>query len=399
MELKVIDKAKTGKRKAYRNEFDEVFLDCSNCGQPKALESYINSPKGFYGKDSKCYECRRKKYFKYEKLLGKVILLGQISLTVEEVTERGRRKLTDNQGNIYLDCTKCKKIKADKDFRDRKGFIGNKDSHCILCCIEKGRTFRKENEEHYKEYNRQYREENKDCLNCLAKVRYYKNWNHIRNKQREYRKKDPERYREHSRNWARENSEYQVQLTRKRRAKIRRLPFDLTTEQRDQLLAGGCCLTGDKENIHLDHVIPLNIGHGGTTHGNMIALRGDLNNSKVDNNIFEWAKFKHKQFNFTMERFNEIMTEIAERNGLSLEEYKKYVYWCFDNPREVNNGQPTNTELKKQMFFQRLDKAIEMYIRGESYKKIREETKIVSNTLLRYLRERDIPTRKSLDKD
>jgi hypothetical protein len=32
MELKVIDKAKTGKRQAYKNEFDEVFWEAAIVG-------------------------------------------------------------------------------------------------------------------------------------------------------------------------------------------------------------------------------------------------------------------------------------------------------------------------------------------------------------------------------
>ncbi|UTE77473.1 hypothetical protein [Rossellomorea sp. KS-H15a] len=381
-------------RKAYKSESGEVFLTCGDCKKVKSIVDYNHSPKGFYGKDSKCYECRRKKYFKYEKLIGSVVTIKNNNLKVVEVTERGRRKLTDNEGNVFLDCTKCKEIKPKEEYRDREGFLANKDSHCRVCCMEKGRNFRKENEEHTKEYYRQYREENKEQLNEKSRVHYSKNKDHIRKQQREYRKNDPERYREHSRKWARENPEYQVNLTSNRRAKMRRLPYDFTIEQSSKMLTGGCSLTGDKNNIHLDHVIPLNVGHGGTTFSNMIALRADLNNSKVDSNIFEWAEAKHKQFNFTLVRFIEVMTEVADRNGMSFEEYKEYVYWCFDNPRDLSS-EPTNSERKAKDFYKRLDAAIGMYIKGETYDSIRNETRIVSNTLLRYLHEREIPTRKT----
>lgn len=397
--LIVIDVNQKRTRKAYKNDFGDIYLTCGKCKNIKPIDSFINSSKGFFKKEATCYECRRKQYYKYEVWLGDVVIVGNVKLTVVEVTERGRRKLTDDNDNVFLDCTACKVVKPAEEFRERDNFLFVRHSVCLVCDREKSKEWRNENYQRYTEIQRKWVNNNRERLRLLSKKHYYKNWEHIRNKQREYRKKDPERYREHGRKWARENSDYQVHLTRKRRARIRRLPYDLTTEQSEELLVGGCRLTGDKDNIHLDHIIPLNTGHGGTTYGNMMAIRGDLNNSKVDHNIFEWAKVKYKQFNFTMEWFNEIMTDVAKRNSMTLDEYRDYVYWCFDNPLEVKDEQLTHNELNKQDFYQRLEIAIDMYIKGETYKSIREETKIVSNTLLRYLREREIPTRRQKDRN
>ncbi|UZD48720.1 hypothetical protein [Peribacillus frigoritolerans] len=319
-------------RKAYENELGEFFLTCGECEEIKPFDSYINSNKGFYQKEAICYDCRRKQYYKYEVLLDNVVIVGNVKLTVAEVSERGRRKLTDDNGNVYIDCTNCKDVKPAKDFRERDYFLAGRDSICLVCDRDKSKEWRNANFERYIVKQKEWVNNNRERIRLLNKRRYYNNWDHIRNQQREYREKDPERYREHGRKWARENSDYQVHLTRKRRAKIRRLPYDLTTEQRDKLLAGGCCLTGNKDNIHLDHVIPLAIGHGGTIFSNMIALRGDLNNSKQALNIFEWAKTNHIRLGFTLERFNEVMNEVAKRNGMTLVEYKKYVFWCFENP-------------------------------------------------------------------
>ncbi|MGH0601596.1 hypothetical protein [Bacillus mycoides] len=333
--LTVIEVNQKRTRKAYTNELEDFFLTCGKCKDIKPIDSFINSTKGFYQKEATCYDCRRNKYYKYEEWLGYVVTVGGVKLTVVEVTERGRRKFIDDNNNMFLDCTTCKEVKLAEKFRDRKNFLANKDSRCISCHYKVSTKWRKENFEQYKETRKQWVKKNKIRIKLLSKKNYYKNWEHIRNKQRKYREADPERYREHSRKWARENIEYQTHLTRKRRAKIRLLPYDLTTEQRDQLLAAGCCLTGDKENIHLDHVIPLAIGHGGTTLSNMIALRGGLNNSKQARNIFKWAETNHERLGFTMERFNEVMTEVAERNSMSLVDYRKYVFWCFDNPRII----------------------------------------------------------------
>jgi len=44
-----------------------------------------------------------------------------------------------------------------------------------------------------------------------------------------------------------------------------------------------------------------------------------------------------RAFAFTMEKFYEVMTEVATRNKMLLGDYMDYVYECFENPREVEN--------------------------------------------------------------
>lgn len=391
LKLMFINRSKTGKRKAYENEFGNIYLDCSECNEPKPIDSYNNSPKGFYKKHSKCYDCRRKKYFRHEEQLGNVVTLGEVKLAVIDVTVRGRRKLTDDYGNEYLDCTSCGKILPFNNFVERDIKFG-RQSRCIACDHLIAKEWREKNPERHYESVKKWNIDNRERLNKLSRVNYLKNREHIRKLQCGYREKDRERYREHSRKWVRNNPEYQVHLTRLRRARIRKLPYDLSTKQRDQLLANGCCLTGATENIHLDHIIPLNVGHGGTTYKNMVAIRGDLNNSKVDHNIFEWAKARYEQFGFTLEHFNNVMSEIAERNEMSIEEYREYVYWCHNNPTDIKECL-THYELNRKGFFERLEIGLEMYIQGETYKAIKNATNIGSNTILKYLREREIPTR------
>ncbi|MBW3113554.1 hypothetical protein KYJ26_16995 [Bacillus sp. MCCB 382] len=122
-----------------------------------------------------------------------------------------------------------------------------------------------------------------------------------------------------------------------RRAKEKLLPFGY--DENDLLdtleVFGGCVLTGDAD-IHLDHVIPIAIGHGGTIKSNMIPLRSDLNMNKKKSNIFEWFSANKQRFNLSQEKFDTLIDYLAELNEMTREEYREYVYWCHANPRTVD---------------------------------------------------------------
>lgn len=95
-----------------------------------------------------------------------------------------------------------------------------------------------------------------------------------------------------------------------------------------------CALSGDS-NIHLDHVIPLKVGRGGTVYGNIIPLSYKLNSSKQDKNIFEWFKSTKNENNLSEEKFNDLIAYLAECNNMSVKEYKEYVCWCHNNPVDL----------------------------------------------------------------
>ncbi|MEW4281722.1 HNH endonuclease [Priestia megaterium] len=120
----------------------------------------------------------------------------------------------------------------------------------------------------------------------------------------------------------------------RRNARERSLPNDLSNEQQDAIMThfnNACALTGETIDLHLDHVIPLAAGHGGTTYGNMIPLRGDLNCSKNDSNLFEWFKSNRRRFELSQERFDALVQYLADVNEMTVEEYTKYYYECFED--------------------------------------------------------------------
>jgi 5-methylcytosine-specific restriction endonuclease McrA len=141
------------------------------------------------------------------------------------------------------------------------------------------------------------------------------------------------------RTYCRENPDFMKRHLNNRRAKKKKLRDDLTKRQVAEIMDNFdycCVLTGSSGKLHLDHVIPLAVGHGGTTYGNMVPLRADLNSSKNDSNIFEWFEANRQRFELSQERFDNLIAWLASANAMTVEEYRDYVYWCHANPRNID---------------------------------------------------------------
>lgn len=237
--------------------------------------------------------------------------MGIGGLEVVRVSNSGRKAYTDSSGNLYLDCNKCGVVTIEDEFSKVKhGFLGRK-SHCKSCVCKRRLEYYEVNKDRELEYKRNYYEDNKERI-------------------AEYRQANKEHIAERNRNYAKNNHEKRKVIDQRRRARKRTLPDTLTLAQLNQL--GSTCVLTGQETVHLDHVIPLSIGHGGTTYENMIPLSAELNISKRNSNVFEWAEQNHTRLGFSMDRFKQVMTDVASRNGMTLGEYRGYVYWCFDNP-------------------------------------------------------------------
>jgi len=246
--------------------------------------------------------------------------------TIIAKTQRGRLRQAyeDNNGNKFLDCTECGQIISIDQFNKKaRGLLG-KASKCKDC----QKVWRESNKEQLKEYSKVWREENKEYLQAYHKV---------------WRTENPDKHKQSGTNWRKNNIERvrksSIRNSHNRKARISSLPNTLTVQDHTFIMSmynNSCALTG-KSDVHLDHVIPLSIGHGGTTYENMLPLSSEVNLSKHNKNIFEWARKNHKKYGFTMEKFYEVMAEVATRNKMLLGDYMDYVYECFENPREVEN--------------------------------------------------------------
>src|SRR5699024_8010350 len=125
--------------------------------------------------------------------------------------------------------------------------------------------------------------------------------------------------------------------SRRRLVRLRALIDDFTSEEREEVLRkfdGKCALTGLDVPIHLDHVIPIAIGHGGTTKSNMLPIWHRINSSKSDRNIFEWYEESGGRFEVSPGLFEKAIEYLAELNEMTVEEYRNYVYECHANPND-----------------------------------------------------------------
>jgi hypothetical protein len=175
-----------------------------------------------------------------------------------------------------------------------------------LCRPCYDRRYRREHPRDQRAYLRRYHEKNRE--KHLVQMRHYdqehreekRAYNHqyyLDHQEegitytRRYREEHPDharRYREdhqeeeiaRHRRWAQENPDKCVAKTARRRALKRNLPNTLTPQQAQHLFAIGHAMYPGEE-LHLDHIVPLDKG-GGTTLANMHAIPARLNQSKHD---------------------------------------------------------------------------------------------------------------------
>ena len=297
---------------------------------------------------------------------------------VEKKNRSGTRYYENEDGEIAAkECTGCEVIKTANRFTKKKNRFGGLSSCCKSCVrkyrqenkesiAEVTRKYYQENKERIAEYTRKYRQENKESIAGYHRKRYEENRASIAEQKRKYHEKNRasilEKHRkyyeknrassleyhrkrrkenrssiaEQKRKYYEENPHVRIAAHHRRRARKSLLPDTLTKEQLEEItdrFHGGCALTGYTEGIHLDHVIPLAIGHGGTTLQNMIPLRADLNISKQARCIFDWFYDVKDHFNLPQTKFDELIEYLADINGMTANKYEDYVRWCHDNQR------------------------------------------------------------------
>ncbi|SDZ06283.1 hypothetical protein [Thermoactinomyces sp. DSM 45892] len=133
--------------------------------------------------------------------------------------------------------------------------------------------------------------------------------------------------------WVKINRDEVRTHSRKYRTMKRYLKFDWSVEEERLLMKQRCILTDKKDDIHGDHFIALATGHGGTYEANMIPLSSSLNTSKTDKNPFEWARTRD---DIDPYKWEEVVSMLAEKNGLTPIEFKDFVYWCYGHRRSIS---------------------------------------------------------------
>lgn len=274
----------------------------------------------------------------------------------EKRTHRGLVYFVDSTGEIVAKvCTCCGETVAMEGFYVRKSCLGGRLPMCKKCNSERSYKYNRENAEEINEQKRAYRKNNPDKTSKYAREYYEKHSEKLKERNRNYyenntekaieyarkrTRKDPEKFRKYSSDYKKANPEKSALHRRRRRARKRGLPDTLTSEQWDSTVnffGGGCALSGHSEFVK-EHVIPIKIGRGGTTFENIIPMRQDLNTSKAVSHIFEWFDSNYERLNLKKDKFNQLIEYLADVNDMTVQEYRKYVDWCFDNPVSFADG-------------------------------------------------------------
>lgn len=223
--------------------------------------------------------------------------------------------------------------------KDNRAANGHRNK-CKSCERERLRKYQEDNREKVNASNRasytRYREErllankNYSCANKEkrsedAQKRYLVNRDYILKQCKEYRENNPDTLRASS---------------LRRRARKKSLVSELTALDLKEILSrfDNKCMISLETAEHIDHFIPVSIGHGGTYYGNLIPLKATLNLSKNGRNPFLWAGTLSQE---QRENFSFVIEYLSELNGLTVEEYREFVFWCFENKREaeeINDG-------------------------------------------------------------
>lgn len=270
-------------------------------------------------------------------------------ITREELLAKGCTEVLSRNGRVAfmlfgdfvaVECVKCEKYKKKNSFTIRETHFGGVQPRCKECLAQKQRISRKEKPDMYIEIRKRGREKSLE----YSREKYKNNREQEIERVKRWRDDNVDKVKQ----WRAENRDCFRLITQRRRAREKALPDDITTEQWYNVCAyfgNTCAISGDTDNIHADHVIPLASGWGGSTIGNMIPLRCDLNISKSATNIFEWFEINQERFNLSRVKFDSLIQYLAEANEMSPKEYRTYVDWCFDNPRTIEDLTTPPTEI------------------------------------------------------
>jgi 5-methylcytosine-specific restriction endonuclease McrA len=217
-------------------------------------------------------------------------------------------------------CKKCGLLKPLTDYGKKKNGL---HSQCKACVSEYNRQWRNANREKRAEYNRRWHEQNRD---------------HVRETQRRWRQEHPEKSREYRRRWRVKNPEYARQwrdknierlierdrqwrkanrerkaindrqwrlsnpqkrlaATQRRRARKAGNGGDFMPEQWERLCCfyNHCCLACGQqpEVLTVDHIVPLSLG-GSNDISNLQPLCASCNSSKHDR-VIDFRKTFYQQ--------------------------------------------------------------------------------------------------------
>lgn len=295
--------------------------------------------------------------------------------TVAEVKRRKRVeivKITVDGAEVDAkECTGCGIVKDLTKFCRKTDGVGGRNSICLECANKRGEVYRRNNREEInkkgaiyrannaekiREGSRRYRRENKDKTKAyyweiardrsVARSKEYRLRNkcEIREKGKLYYNANRQKIIKRVTDYRVERPEISRASIQRRKSRKRHLPFVIDSQHMvsefKEVFNNVCALAGTNVKLHIEHYIPLAIGHGGTYVGNIYPLEATLNCSKKDTNPFEWIRTRP---DIDANRFDAVVAYLADLNGLTTGEYRQFVDWCYANPRTIDEIKRDNS--------------------------------------------------------
>ena len=227
-------------------------------------------------------------------------------------------------GIMYRRCNKCQEYKVFDEFnKDKYGAFGIQ-SKCKVCY----KKYREQNKEKIKEYDKEYREQNKEKIKEYWKEYYEQNQDKISYMQKNYRDNIKNKYGVSETTLRRrKDDDYKLQcnLRASNRQNLKRAlgyynngkSDKLPTKSPSRLLLKlyeiqnhNCpyCSNNMKDDIHIDHIIPLSKS-GGNEVNNLILCCSSCNLRKNAKELDVWLEecnINYDEFISGIERRNEM---------------------------------------------------------------------------------------------
>lgn len=225
-------------------------------------------------------------------------------------------------------CRDCNEIKRLEELVKNKNMKSGRETLCLACKATRARAYYKKHKDKVLAATKKWTSNNKEQVKRTSQKWYENNKEKFTTYRKEY-------YLQH-----REEEFKRMKIySKKRRTLQTYLYYEYSNEiekEIKELYDFSCTLTGKTENVQLEHFIPISWGHGGTYKGNLYLLEKSLNVSKKDRNPFEWVKQKRIQNQIDLSKWNALIQRLASENGLTINEFEKFVYWCEQHKRNIH---------------------------------------------------------------
>jgi 5-methylcytosine-specific restriction endonuclease McrA len=202
--------------------------------------------------------------------------------------------------NEYKPCINCGNSKPLNLFRDGR-------NTCKECVAIQDTQRYEENKEKQRQRALDYYHANKEARSKYSSTRYAenkkeisearsqkrrKNINHFKKLERASYERNKEQKRLQAKKHLQLNYEAALERNHKRRARLKNAKtFKITAKESKKLYSSPCLFCGSREQINLDHIIPISRG-GSHGIGNLQPLCENCNSTKYNKTIMEWRMYR-----------------------------------------------------------------------------------------------------------